>query len=253
MGSRTVLSSSILVLQFLDTVLHSNKSDGEKVVQIPSNFQALVDGLADQRRSETPLAWADAHVVGTSEGLRWAPSEAGLVSEDADSSISLSGTSLSGTRPRSVDPKLQKGFERIEQLDRVLEEKQALAEETARKVYPERFVAEEQKAKSMVQFRMAKRRRRRQARLKRAMIATGLRSKRVSVGDYVGRNMVMGPNARYFSLLPEEESLVDELLAQTEVEMGDEDASYTSYASTGFDVDGEQVGGLLDLDFRGSE
>ncbi|GAQ77664.1 hypothetical protein KFL_000020260 [Klebsormidium nitens] len=234
------------LMQFLDTVLHSDGPDNEKVVDVPSNFQALVDGLAKQRKSETPLAWTAARMVGTPEGLQWVrpdSSDSGLVSVSGDASETLSDSASVGTRPLSVnqDPKLQKGFERIEQLDRVLEEKQALAEETARQVYPERYAAQEQKVRSLVAVKLAKRRRRRQAKLRRAMMATGVGSKRVSAGDYVARNMVLGPNARYFTLLPEEEKLVDELLAQSEGEMGDEDASYTTYTSTGFDVEGDEA------------
>ncbi|CAM6065680.1 unnamed protein product [Sphagnum tenellum] len=69
--------------------------------------------------------------------------------------------------------------------------------------------------------------------------------------DHVQRNIRLGPDARFFSLKPEEEALVEQILSQPdpiEFDTTTDGCSTSSYVSTGFDLVGENAKRMAEID-----
>uniref|UniRef100_A0A061QY07 Uncharacterized protein n=1 Tax=Tetraselmis sp. GSL018 TaxID=582737 RepID=A0A061QY07_9CHLO len=139
-----------------------------------------------------------------------------------------------GQRPawmgvKAEDPKTQKALDEAIALEKRLREKQIEAAIVWREANPERYEAQRERrnsrmAKSAQRAIQAERRRRqRQARLQRALQVMDTQGK----DDHAGRNAALGPGARFFRLLPEEEALVERLLEEGAGE-GEPDSGATS-------------------------
>eukprot|EP00899_Mesostigma_viride_P027733 jgi/Mesvir1/8144/Mv25070-RA.4 len=214
--------------KYMEALQSLRDDEGEEVVEFPADFEQQIWALAGKDKD-------DRSATATAE-----PPEEEVIFYKPD-----------GTR----DTEKEEGIKKIRKLDRILAQKMKKALAVAKEVYPDKYakLAEKSAAAAEQALREERKQAKLEARLQRIMEGVDA-AKPPGELSIVERNKMMGANARYFMLQPEEEALVERLLASPDIDPAEASGEAAEVVATGgvtgFEVAGDDRRRIEEIEAR---